>query len=409
MQFTLAWRNVWRNPKRTAVILTAVIVGVWTMIFLGAISRGMIGSMIQNSINVLTGHVQIHHAGYRDDPSIDKSMENPEKLVPILNTTLPEGSQWTTRVKAEVVASNARHSGGIVLVGVNFEEENGISFIGNSENLNTPYSLDSLPKNAVLVGQALLKKYETRPGKKLIIMARDKHGEMANRSYRIAGTFRAELEMTEKQFLFVHREIAQTFLNLGTAISEIAISLPDQDESLLTAKAIRIKLGSEAYAVETWRELLPLIDAYLSIWDIIMYLWDLIIFVAMGFGLVNTLLMAVFERIREFGLVRALGMRPVQIVQGVVLESTILLLTGMVIGNTLAILTVWGFSHQGIDLTAFAAGNEMWGGSRIIYPVLAMKDFIVANAMVVVLGLMISLYPAVKAARVTPVEALRQT
>jgi ABC-type antimicrobial peptide transport system permease subunit len=134
-----------------------------------------------------------------------------------------------------------------------------------------------------------------------------------------------------------------------------------------------------------------------------------VVFIAMGFGIVNTTLMAVFERIREFGLFKALGMKPRWIIQEVIIESFFLLILGMIIGNALGFLSVLALSVHGIDLSALAAGTEYWGMSRIIYPSIIGQDVIMANLVVFFLGLVVSLYPAMKAARFTPVEALVHT
>jgi putative ABC transport system permease protein len=134
-----------------------------------------------------------------------------------------------------------------------------------------------------------------------------------------------------------------------------------------------------------------------------------VVFIAMAFGIVNTTLMAVFERIREFGLLKALGMKPRWIIQEVIIESIYLLILGMIIGNAVGFLSVLALSANGIDLSALAAGTEYWGMSRVIYPAILGQDVIVANLVVFILGLLVSLYPAVKAARFTPVEALAHT
>ena len=129
----------------------------------------------------------------------------------------------------------------------------------------------------------------------------------------------------------------------------------------------------------------------------------------MGFGIVNTTLMAVFERMREFGLLKALGMKPWWIIREVLLESFFLLLLGIAAGNALGLLSSWALSGAGIDLSAMAAGVEFAGMPRIIYPAVQGKDILAANLVVLVLGLLVSLYPASKAARFTPVEALTRT
>jgi ABC-type antimicrobial peptide transport system permease subunit len=140
-----------------------------------------------------------------------------------------------------------------------------------------------------------------------------------------------------------------------------------------------------------------------------MYIWYLVVFVAMGFGIVNTTLMAVYERMREFGLLKALGMKPWWILREVLTESFLLLITGMIIGNGLGLVSIFVLSRSGIDLSALAAGAEYAGMTRIIYPAIDLKDVTVANLVVLVLGLCVSAYPAVKAARFTPVEALTHT
>jgi putative ABC transport system permease protein len=131
-----------------------------------------------------------------------------------------------------------------------------------------------------------------------------------------------------------------------------------------------------------------------------------VVFVAMGFGILNTTLMAVFERMREFGLLKALGMRPIRIVKGILTEALIILFVGMLIGNGLGLISCYALSFHGIDLSALAQGVEYAGMSRVIIPQVIAKDLLGANLVVLSLGLLVCLYPAVKAARFTPVEAM---
>jgi ABC-type antimicrobial peptide transport system permease subunit len=152
-----------------------------------------------------------------------------------------------------------------------------------------------------------------------------------------------------------------------------------------------------------------MLDAYLKIYDGFILIWYLVVFIAMGFGIVNTTLMAVFERMREFGLLKSLGMKPTRIFAGIITEALILLLIGITIGDALGFLCVYALSGSGIDLSAFAAGAEFAGMSRVIIPVISTWDLTASNLVVLVLGLLVSAYPAVKAARFTPVEALRHT
>jgi len=407
MFLKLAWRNMWRNPRRTAVILTAVVIGLWSMVLLGALMRGIAVGMIENGIVTLTGHYQIHHQGYRDDPSIENSINDPVPLLRALRRLLPSGARWTTRVRVNAVASNARHSAGVSLVGIDPVSEAGMSFIGTA--VSRGRYLTPNDGNGILVGRALLKTFDTRLGRKLVIMSQDTTGQMASRAFRIVGVFRAEMQSTEKQFVFVTRRAAGKMLKLGNGISEVSIILHGKPDNPRAYAALKAALKFPPYEILTWRELLPFQIAYLKILDGFMWIWYLVIFVAMGFGIVNTTLMAVFERIREFGLLKALGMKPDWILREVLTEAFLLLLSGMVIGNLLSLACVYALSGNGINLSSLSAGVEYAGMSRVIYPALELKDVLAANLMVLLLGIVVSAYPAIKAARFTPVEAMAHT
>jgi ABC-type lipoprotein release transport system permease subunit len=407
MYLQLAWRNIWRNKRRTAVILTAVIIGVWSMVLLGALMRGMAVGMIENGIATLTAHIQVHHRGYRSDPSIENSIANPREVEDVFKNVLPANALWSSRVRVNAVASNARHSSGITLVGIDPSREAEISFISAAVTRGRYLKPDE--QNGIVVGVALLEKFDTKLGRKLVIMSQDTNQDIASRAFRIVGAFRAEMEATEKQYVFAARSATQKMLKLGNSLSEFAILFPGQPENPAVYEALKTALPSRRYEVHTWHELLPFQMAYLKILDGFMWIWYLVVFVAMGFGIVNTTLMAVFERMREFGLLKALGMKPWWILRGVLTESLLLLVTGMAAGNILGFLCIYVLAHTGIDLSALAAGAEYVGMTRIIYPAIAVRDVLMSNMIVFCLGLLVSAYPAVKAARFTPVEALAHT
>ena len=415
MHFQLAWRNIWRNPGRTVIILTAIITGIWSMIFLGAFMRGMEVGMIKNGISNLTGNIQIHKKGYRNDPVIENSMTGTDKLKVALERALPPGAKYAARVRVNAIASNARHTSGVTLLGIEPKREAHISFIGKS--VTKGRYLKPGDKNKIVIGQALLDELETKIGHKLVIMSQDTNREIASKAFRIVGTFRAEMQAVEKQFVFVSISAARRMLNLKKGVSEVSITLPelrlDNKEESIIAEKLKVELKGMDYDmdydVETWQELLPMLSAYLKINDSFLYIWYLVVFIAMGFGIVNTTLMAIFERVREFGLLKALGMRPWWIIRGVLTESFFLLILGIVAGNVLGFFSVLAFSKNGIDLSAFAAGTQMWGMSRMIFPEIWTKDLLIANILVFLLGLLVSIYPAAKAAMFTPVEALKKT
>jgi ABC-type lipoprotein release transport system permease subunit len=202
---------------------------------------------------------------------------------------------------------------------------------------------------------------------------------------------------------------AKKMLGLKNSISEISILLPDRCDNSKVALDIKNALPSSDYEVHTWQELLHILTAYLEMFDQFMYIWFVIVFIAMGFGIVNTTLMAVFERMREFGLLKALGMKPWWIVRSVIHESVLLLIMGMSMGNLLAFACIQVLSKTGLNLSYLAEGADYFGIDRIIFPDLYFQDVFVANFVVLILGVMVSVYPAIRAARFTPVEALAHT
>lgn len=407
MHIQLAWRNIWRNPRRTTVILIAVVIGVWSMVFLGAVMRGMLTGMIDHGISNLTGDLQIHQKGYRQDPVVDKYIPDLNKMADILNRTLPPDTLWAPRVRVNAVSSNARHSSGVTLVGIVPQTEAKVSFMG-PEVIQGRHLTEKDP-NGIIVGQALLEKFETRINKKLVLMSQDTNQDIASRAFRIIGVYRAEMRATEKQFVFVHLASAQKMLGLGKGISEISIKLPEGHLPEPVAAELMSALPGEEFEVHTWRELLPLLTVYLDMFDKTMVIWFIVVFIAMGFGIVNTTLMAVYERMREFGILKALGMKPWWIIRSVLYESMLLLTMGMIVGNGLSYVCARALSVSGIDLSYLAEGAEYSGITRIIYPDIAIQDIFTANFVVLVLGLLVSLYPAIKAARFSAVQALTHT
>ena len=407
MDLQMAWRNIWRNPRRTAVILMAVIIGVWSMIFLGALMRGTLEGMIENGINTLTGHIQIHQTGYPDDPSIEHRIEDPAAWEKTMTRLLPAGSHWSRRVRVTAMINNARHNKGATLVGIDPQRESRVSFIGAAVTEGR-YLKDEDP-HAILVGRALADQFEAKLGRKLILMTQDTDGQIASRAFRIRGIFQAEMEATEKSFVFVTRQAAQDMLKLDRAVSEITIRLPEHGLTGETARRLETQLAGLDLLVRSWQQALPLLQAYLKMYDTFILIWFVVVFVAMGFGILNTTLMAVFERMREFGLLKALGMRPGRIVKGILTEALFILVCGLLIGNLLGLASCWALSFQGIDLSALAKGVEYAGMSRVVFPVIWLKDLISANLVVLLLGLLVCLYPAVKAARFMPVEAMTHT
>ena len=410
--YTLAWRNVWRNRRRTMLILLAIAFGIWSMVTLAAMMRGMIEQQVQNTINNLTGHIQVHAMGYCDDRSIENSMPPPDPtMLKILRGNNVKA--WSTRVRVPAVVASERESAGVTLVGIDPEGpkgpegpegEDGLSFIANS--VTEGQYLQSTADQGLLLGRKMAERLETSLGKRVVLMSQDIDNDIADRGFRVKGIFDAKMEATETGYLFIGRKCAQDMLKLGENVSELSLVVHDRQD--LDAVLQRLTNAARGLDVQPWTKLEPFLVLAVKMYDASMLIWFVVVFLAMSFGLVNTLLMAVFERTREIGLFQALGMRPKFILAQVLLEALTLLITGLVIGNLLAWATIASLG-DGLNLSAFAKGLEWAGMSSVIYPLPAPSDIITANLLVIVLGIIASLYPAWRAARYVPVEAITRT
>jgi ABC-type lipoprotein release transport system permease subunit len=397
----LAWRNLWRNHRRTLIMLLAISVGVWAMIFMTALMRGMVDEMVRDGINTLPGQVQIHHPEFRDDPSIDNSLAMPGPN--LLNALAsPEVTGWTSRVRVPAMISSERDSRGVTLLGVDPDGEVALGFDPGS--IVQGRFLSGPDDKGLVIGKKLLERLETDLGKRVVVMSQDPDNNVADRGFRIVGIYKAKLAGLEEAFIYAGRSTVQSLLKMDEQISEIAIGGPDYRnvEDLLTTIRNASPAGVE---ILPWMELDSYLGMMMGVMDGFVLVWVVVIFLALSFGLVNTLMMAVFERVREIGLIQALGMRPTAILYQILMESVMLLLLGLVIGNLLALASILPLKG-GIDISVVAEGMEMMGAGSMLYPALTVHDVVMANSVVIALGLLTSLLPAWRASQYKPVEAI---
>ncbi len=385
-------------------MLAAISVGVWAMIFMTALMRGMVDDMLHQGIRNLPGHIQIHHAEFRDDPSVVNSIASPGgELLGALNDSGTK--HWTTRIKVPAVISSERESRGINLLGVEPEAENFITAIG--EQIIEGRFLNADDDSGIVIGVKLAQRLETRLGKRVVVMSQDPENNIAERGFRIVGIYKAKVPGLEELNVYTARSTLQKLLKLDNQISEIVII--DEDFRNVETLYQKIKAATpETLEIKAWYELDSYLNSMLNMMDGFVLVWIIIIFLALSFGLVNTLAMAVFERVREIGLIQALGMRPSMIVYQILLESLLLLLIGLSIGDVLAVITVKPL-ESGMDISYLAEGMAMMGASSMLYPALTLDDMITANVVVILLGTLTAILPAWRAAKLNPVQAINTT
>lgn len=397
----LAWRNLWRNHRRTLIMIAATTVAVWAMIFMTALMRGMVNDMIRDGIESLPGQVQVHHPDFRDDPSIGN-------LVPVTDAELRSRfgdaglSGWSTRINVPAVITSERATRGVTLYGVDPAQDRSVTFVAHS--IVAGRYLEDSDDRGLVVGEKLLERLETDLGKRVVLMSQDPDNEIADRGFRIVGVFSAKLAMQEETLVFAGKETVRDMLKIGDFVTEVAVQGDDYRNVEPLRERVETLVGANV-EVLSWKSLNGYLGSMLSMMDGFVIVWTVVIFLALSFGLVNTLVMAVFERVREIGLMLALGMRPRTILAQVVFESMLLLSIGLLLGTLFAWLTVVPLK-DGIDLSIVAEGMEMFGASSVLYPELTLKDVVQSNAVILLLGFLASLSPAVRASRYEPVEAL---
>lgn len=396
----LAWRNIWRNTRRTLIIVSAMAIGVWSMVIMVAFMRGISVQIVDDAIDNLTGHIQIHNKKYRDDPAVENSMPKlSADMIKILQQD--EVASWSTRVRVPAVVSSERETTGVFVVGIDAAKEKDLSFIGHT--IKQGRYLQDHGDKGIIIGKKLAERLETDIGKRIVLMSQKNHGGIADRGFRVVGLFDTKLESVETTFVFVDIKLLQEMLEIGDVISEVGIKMNDISNIDLILKQLREQ--SDTLDIQPWNVLEPLVETRVKFGDGFAYIWYIIVFIAMGFGLINTLLMAIFERTREFGLFQALGLKSNFIIGQIFFESVFLLILAILLGNFISWLNVL-FVGDGVDVSHLAQGAQMAGLSNVIPLVVTPLDLLKANIVVIGLGMLASLYPAWRASRYVPVDAI---
>ena len=397
----LAWRYLWRNHRRTIVMLSAIVIGTWAMIFMTALTRGMVDQMIEDGISVLPGHVQMHDPGFLDDPSVSNRITlGDDELARMFGDA--GFVAWASRVRVPAVITSERESRGVTLLGIDPEAERAFTFV-DYDDVDGRF-LETVDDNGVVIGAKLAKTLETEVGKRIVLMSQDPDNEIADRGFRVVGLFHANMELYEEAYVFISRKAAQKMLRIGDTTTEVVFVGDDyRDVEPVYEKVVAAV--DDTVSVSRWTEVDTYLGTMLGMMDGFMLVWVVVVFLALSFGLVNTLVMAVFERIREIGLMLALGMKPSNILGQIVIESMMLLAIGLMIGDLLAWATVKPL-ESGIDISVVAKGMEMFGASSVLYPNLTLYDVVLSNVVVMILGFLASLSPAWRASRYEPVEAI---
>lgn len=401
---SLAWRNMWRNWRRTAIALVAIVLGVMLLLFFDGMIKGSDQAIFGNAVRLYGGNLQVHAPGFRE-----KVAQAP--LLPLVDTDSvidvvsrePNVIAVGRRINTSGIVSNRGNTAGVGITALEPTVEAPLSL--QAESVVEGRFLLADDRDAVLLGRALADRLEVGVGDKVRVLGRRKDEAMRQHTMTVVGIYDLGMPEVEKGTIFIPLTGAQTLYNLRGQATEAVIFLQSVGDEARLMDTLQQRLP--AYEVDSWQTLRPefrqTLDQKLAFTSFI----GLVVLLIAAIGILNLMMMAVFERTREMGVLAALGMKGRQIMGLFVLEGALIGVVGAVIGCSLGALLVWGVGQVGIDLSSASGMGEIMAllGDRL-YPSVTLVDVVSRGVLVVVITSLASLYPAWQASRKEPATAL---
>jgi putative ABC transport system permease protein len=411
----LAWRNLWRNPRRTFITMAAIAFGYAMLMFVACLMAGLRWQMIENGTCLVMSQIQVHSPAYYPNRSIQKTLGGSQgtdvnSLIAAIRTDRRVYAA-APRVYGYGLLSAAHRSAGVELMGVVPDQEPKITIL-NSQMIEGSYLSAQKPKGVVL-GDTLASTIGIRSGSEIVLLTQAADGSVGNDVYTVVGIFHTGLDSVDRGLVLISLPALQELLQLPPArVHEIGIKLNDITAATSVAMSLQTKLGkSLPVRVMAWAELAPELANYVQFNRGITFVLFLIFFLLAVIGVMNTMLMAVFERTRELGMLMALGMRPIQIIMLILAEAVGLAIASLIVGGTIGIPLLWYLQAHGLDLggatgevisLAGVVVGHLWYG-RQDYPAYGQAAVGLAAT-----ALISALYPAWRAAHFRPTEAIRK-
>ncbi len=402
--FKLAWRNMWRNWRRTAIALVAIVLGLVLLLFFDGFIKGSDQAIFGNAVRLYGGNIQAHDAGFRERA----------RRLPILPLEDADAVVSAATAQAEVVAAAKRiQTGGlisspegnfpVVITAIQPEVEGAYSI--QAENLVEGRYLEPGEGDAIYIGRGLAEALDVGVGDRVNLLGRSKHEEMRQRTMTIVGIYDLGMPEMEKGTVFMTLEEAQSLYNLRDEVTEVAINLAEVGQEKIVVPVLTAALPG--YEIDTWDTLRPEIRETMSTKLAFTSVIGLIVILVASIGILNIQLMAVFERTREMGVMAALGMKGRGIMGLFLLEGTLIGALGATIGCVIGALLLAWIGHVGIDFSFATGMGEIVAlmGERL-YPKVSAADVISRGVLVTFIVMLASLWPAWQAARKEPAEAL---
>ncbi len=402
MLLSLAWRNVWRNKKRSLIIILAITFGLWGGLLAGAIMMGWGESMVTTAIDRDLAHLQIHSPGFRKEKELTNIIPDGFTILQQVRET-PGVKSACGRTIVEGIASSATSNFGVLIFGIQPEQEKQVTSIHEKIVVGSYFAEEK--RNPVVIGEKLARRLGLKLHSRLVLGFQGLNGELIYVAGRVVGIYKTESMYFDESHVFMRQDDLFRVLGAQPFLHEIAIRLPFAKN----LESVRQTLQERYPRLEimSWKELSPEIAYTAAAMDSFTYLFLAIILFALLFGITNTMLMSVVERFRELGILLAVGMKRLKIFRMILLETVLLSLTGGAGGILIGVGTIALLGDRGLDFSAFESSLASLGASAIVYPYLPLEMYIALPVMIFFTAMIGATLPAWKAVRIEPADAIR--
>lgn len=404
MLIFISWRNIWRHPARSGVLLGAIIAGMWAGILVSGLTNGMMDQRFNNLIEESMTHVQVHHPEFAVEREPDMYIRESDELIDFLRN-LEELQSFTARTLSSGMIQSPQTTAGVEIKGIRVDWEKATTTF--HENMTEGEYLDTDTRNALIMGEALVEKLDMEIGNRVVLTFQTADGEMTSAAFNITGLFRSASSQFDEQQVFVRSSDLSELIAGQTVYHEFAMILNDEDSSDVVASKINDQFPD--VKAETWYEISPELRYIADFGNSMTFYVMLVIMLALAFGILNTMLMAIFERMRELGMLMAVGMSKGRVFMMIMLESIMLTCTGAITGMLLAYLSIQWLGNTGIDMAALGGESlSEFGYDTVVYPVITSADFMSIAILVVATVLISAVYPSYKALKIKPADVVRE-
>ena len=405
LDLRMAWRNLWRHSRRTWLTATAMIFSNVLLVFMISLQFGSYDMMINNTLQAFSGHIQVQHPGYNENPKIRDSVPAIIPLEEELAQTLPD-ARVAARAAGFALASSERRSFGIQVIGVQPALEPGVSTIPGL--VSEGRFLDDMMAAEIVIGAVMARNLRVSVGDELTLLGSGRDGSFAAGVVSVVGVFETGSSDMDRSFAEVPLGYFQETFFMGDHGHSVVIAVDNLDQVATGVTRVRSAVGErDGLAVLDWDALQPglkqAIQADLSsAW----FMYGVLI-ILVAFSVLNTQLMSVLERTREFGVITALGIKPGKLAFLVMLETALMALIGLVIGLFLGWLVAHYFNTVGFSYPGMEEMADRFNLPGKIYPSVTPFSMVLGPLVVFVFCLLASIYPALRLFRLQPVEAMR--